>query len=219
MKKKFILISGIAAAATLSVTSLAVARGQTVFADPVALGDYVATIDQNNKLRVDGSDYFFNLHGGGEYGHFVRKEYVQTLSISVDPNDNYGFSISMAGDDYFGFTMEDLTKDGRPSYYWEVDVDGQKKVVRGFPGANQVTIVYDAPEGHPLSGTPSSNNTRWNFVSSTHVGNRYTDTYTIKETLPAVSRLDFLFTRDDTEEDKDLVLTYNIRSLSIYYTC
>ena len=219
MKKKFILISGIAAVATLSVTSLAVARGQTVFADPVAPGYYVATIDQNNKLRVDDDDYFFNLHGGGEYGYFVRKEYVQTLSISVDPNDNFGFSISMAGDDYFGFTMEDLTKNGNASHYWEVDVDGQKKIVRGFPGAYQVTIVYDAPKGYPLSRTPDSNSTRWDRASSKQADNTYIETYTIKETLPEVSRLSFLFTRTYTEEDKSLVLTYNIRSLSIYYTC
>ncbi len=219
MKKKFILISGIASVATLAVAGLAVARGNTVLADPVAPGYYVATIDQNNKLRVDGSDYFFNLHGGGEYGYFVRKEYVDTLSISIDPNDNYGFSISMAGEDYFGFTMEDLTLDVRSKNgFWDVEVDGKTKTVRGFPGAYQTTIVYDAPEGYPLSRTPSSNNSRWNLASSKQVGSTYTETYTTKETLPD-ARLSFLFTRPYTEEDKDQVHTYNIRSLSIYYTC
>ena len=220
MKKKFILISGIAAVATLSVTSLAVARGQTVFADPVAPRNYIATIDKNNQVMTYQNDYFFQLHGGEEYGYFVKKEYSATCNLSVDPNGDYGFSITMAGEDYFGFSMEDLTLDERSKNgFWDVKVDGKTKTIRGFPGAYQAIIVYDAPaDGFPLSRTADSNSSRWNFVDSTHSGNRYTDIYRIKDNPPA-ARMDFLFTRPYTEENKDQVHTYNILSLSIYYTC
>ena len=221
MKKRFILISGIAAVATLSVTSLAVARGQTVFADPVAPRNYIATMDSNNQLMVYKNDYFFQLHGGEEYGLFFVDGPSNQEEFSIDPNSDFAFSVTITGEDYFGFTMEDLTLDERSKNgYWDVKVDGKTKTVRGFPGANQVTIVYEVPDGgFPLSRTADSNNTRWNFVSSTHVGNRYTDTYTIKETLPEVSRLDFLFTRPYTEDNKTVAHTYNVYSFTLYYTC
>ena len=217
MKKQFVLISGLASVATLAVAGLAVARGNTVLADPVVPGNYVAVINSENRIKHDENDSSshaamngFRLHGGEEYGQFS----VSNMG-KIDLNEeSCGFSITMTDSFYFGIKTSALPNDSKPAYYWDVKLDGKTRRLRGFPGAYKIEIIYDIDEeGITLRRTADANE-EWNY-STSQEGNTITDTYTVKE----AGNLDkeFSFVRDLGGSVNEY--TYKVHSLTIWYTC
>ena len=214
MKKKFILISGLASVATLAVAGLAVARGSTVLADPVAPGDYVAVINSENRIKNDGTGHNamngFRLHGGEEYGQFS----VSNMG-KIDLNEEgYGFSITMTDSFYFGIKTSALPNDDKAAHYWDVTLDGKTRRLRGFPGAYKIEIIYDIDEEGITLRRTAADNGKWNHTTSNE-GSTITDTYTVKKAGDLEK--EFCFVRDLGGSVSEY--TFKVHSLSIWYTC
>ena len=159
MKK--ILVIGLSSSALVTVvvgTAGIHSMNIQTFATNRAQTHYTAVIDKNNRLiPVDANQqrFAFRLHNGEEYGFAYASDYIEGKPRYLDwENENYAFTWTRSRDNdhYFEIFLEEETRE----YY----VDGQKKILRGFPGAYKITAVYTM-SSPTLNVTERASNYGW----------------------------------------------------------
>ena len=188
MKKE--LITGIACMGAIFAIGLTLTNTNGLEQGNLTLGitrEYSVTIDKNNRLVRDEDGnwlYGYYLHGeGSEFGGIgFRANGIAEAHYSVNLESDYAFT--WTADNGLGFDIEtvDLQQKGYDRFkrydYYDIRVDGSKRVVRGIPGAKRIELVYDVDPTSRFPVDRSLVGKGWTATSRNVEGDTVTDIFT-----------------------------------------
>ena len=204
MKSKKILMFSIAAASVLSTAAIMmVGKAGADLLVEASEKEYVATIDKDNPLILVSSSgsisrYAFRLHGGEEYGYAYISNTDSYSTTLPEGYEDYAFSWTYDGTYYLAIFMEARTA--------EYTVAGQKKILRGFPGAYKFETVLANPSGIGVRADPGSG---WSNSSET-VGSDTVITATKNDSGSSSNQYN-LYAKNEG--------TFYVKSIKVYYRC
>ena len=172
-------------------------------------------------LKQDRSQLYRLLFGGIGF----RANGIAEAHYSVNLESDYAFT--WTADNGLGFDIEtvDLQQKGYDRFkrydYYDIRVDGSKRVVRGIPGAKRIELVYDVD--HTLRFPVDSRyvGAGWTATSRTVEGDTVTDIFTRSGEIAEWFAVSRDYQRVEGGEPYDTKTDYPIhfRSITIVYDC